>query len=325
MSRALPTCVLVALTLVAAGCGGTLESGRPATDGAPATVVQAGAAGPRVLQAANGPLSAPLAPEPLAVRLDDVADRVVVAFKKPPRAGLLFDLDTGRVLWRREPLRRLPIASVTKVMTALLVAQEVPEGTKVRITQQARDRPGSRIGLLPKKRRVGVSALLNGLLLVSGNDAAVALAQQVSGTVPRFVTLMNKTAAAMHLSCTTFSSPDGLDDRGRSCPQDLAALARAVLDTPRLAKIVRRREAVLPFPIKGGRLYLYGHNPLIRARYRGAIGVKTGFTDEAGRCFLGAAERDGRRLGVVLLHSPDPGKQARQLLDRGWRTRPGGA
>ena len=168
-----------------------------------------------------------------------------------------------------------------------------------------------------------MSALLNGLLLVSGNDAAIALAQRVSGTVPRFVALMNRTAVSMHLGCTSFASPDGLSDRGYSCPEDLAALARAVLDTPRLAAIVRRPTAVLPFPIKGGKLFLTGHNPLIRQGYEGAIGIKTGFTDGAGRCFLGAAQRGGRRLGVVLLHSPDPATQARKLLDRGWRTAPG--
>ena len=258
-------------------------------------------------------------PTPLAVELDDVGDPVVVRFKRPPRAGLLFDLDTGEVLWRKDPLRRLPIASVTKTMTAILVARRIPEGAKVKVTDEARARPGSRIGLLPKRKRVGVSALLNGLMLVSGNDAAVALAQRVSGTVPAFVALMNRTARDMNLSCTSFASPDGLDDSGFSCPQDLAALARAALDEPRVAAVVRRPRAVLPFPVKGGRLYLNSHNPLVRSGYRGALGVKTGYTRRAGRCFVGAAERDGRRLGVVLLHSPDPGKQARQLLDRGWR------
>ena len=292
--------------------------------GAPAAVVQADADGAEALQAANGPLSATEPPEPLAVKLDDVDDPVVARFKRPPRAGLLFDLDTGEVLWRKDPLRRLPIASVAKTMTAILVARRVPEGSKVKITNEARSRRGSRIGILPKKKRVGVSAMLNGLLIVSGNDAAIALAQRVSGTVPRFVKLMNRTAKDMHLDCTSFASPDGLNDLGYSCPQDLAALARAALDEPRVAAVIRRPRAVLPFPVKGGKLFLYSHNPLIRAGYRGAIGVKTGFTYDAGRCFLGAAERDGRRLGVVLLHSPDPGKQARQLLDRGWRVSGGG-
>ena len=308
---------LAVLALLLAGCGDITEAAPQAAVGAPTAIVQAG--GPMALQAANGPLAATAPPTPLAVELDDVGDPVVVRFKRPPRAGLLFDLDTGEVLWRKDPLRRLPIASVTKTMTAILVARRIPEGAKVKVTNEARARPGSRIGLLPKRKRVGVSALLNGLMLVSGNDAAVALAQRISGTVPAFVALMNRTAREMNLSCTSFASPDGLDDTGFSCPQDLAALARAALDEPRVAAVVRRPRAVLPFPVKGGRLYLNSHNPLVRSGYRGALGIKTGYTRRAGRCFVGAAERDGRRLGVVLLHSPDPGKQARQLLDRGWR------
>ena len=92
-----------------------------------------------------------------------------------------------------------------------------------------------------------------------------------------------------------------------------------MLREPRLARIVRRRQAVLPFPIKGGRLYLYNNNPLLLQGYRGTTGVKTGYTVAAGRCLVASARHGPIRLGVVLLHSPDPGKQARQLLDRGFK------
>jgi D-alanyl-D-alanine carboxypeptidase len=123
----------------------------------------------------------------------------------------------------------------------------------------------------------------------------------------------------MGLLCTRFSSPSGFADRGNhSCATDLAALARAVLRNPRLAPIVRRREAVLRFPIKGGKLYLYNNNPLLRMGYRGTTGVKTGYTDAAGHCLVASARRGSVRLGVVLLHSPDTGTQARRLLDRGF-------
>jgi D-alanyl-D-alanine carboxypeptidase len=138
--------------------------------------------------------------------------------------------------------------------------------------------------------------------------------------LPQFVDLMNARAAAMGLTCTRYSSPSGFVDRGNhSCAADLAVEARAVLDQPRLARIVRHRQAVLPFPIKGGRLFLYNHNPLLRMRYPGVLGIKTGFTDAAGRCIVAAAGRAGHRLGLVLLHSPDPATQARQLLDQGFR------
>jgi D-alanyl-D-alanine carboxypeptidase len=261
------------------------------------------------------------APSPLAVRLDDPGDAVRVAFERPPRAGLLFDLNTGRVLWRRNATRVLPIASLTKMMTALLVAERIPPRGRVRITPQTLRYTGSGVGLFRRGKRIRVGTMLHGLLLVSGNDAAVALAQRAAGgSVRRFVRLMNQRARAMGLTCTRFSSPSGIRDAGNhSCAGDVAALARAVLRVPRLARIVARRSAVLPFPVKGGKLYLYNTNPLLRARYRGTTGVKTGYTVAAGRCLVASVRRGGRRLGVVLLHSPDPGRQARRLLDRGFR------
>jgi len=261
------------------------------------------------------------APSPLAVRLDDPRDTLRVVFKHPPAAGLLFDLDTGRVLWRRHATRVLPIASLTKMMTALLVAERVPRNGRVRITPETLHYAGSGVGLLPRGKLIGVQTMLHGLLLVSGNDAAIALAQRAAGgSVRRFVRLMNQRARAMGLACTRFSTPSGIRDAGNhSCAGDLAALARAVLRTPRLARIVRRRSAVLPFPIKGGKIYLYNTNPLLRARYRGTTGVKTGYTVAAGRCLVATTQRGATRLGVVLLHSRDPGAQARRLLDRGFR------
>jgi serine-type D-Ala-D-Ala carboxypeptidase (penicillin-binding protein 5/6) len=265
--------------------------------------------------------SAGTSPSPLAVRLDDPHDIVRVELKHPPEAGLLFDLDTGRVLWRRNPSRVLPIASLTKMMTALLVAERVPRNGRVRITPETLRYTGSGVGLLPRGKLIGVQTMLHGLLLVSGNDAAIALAQRAAGgSVRRFVRLMNQRARAMGLTCTRFSTPSGIRDAGNhSCAGDLAALARAVLRTPRLARIVRRRSAILPFPIKGGKLYLFNTNPLLRARYRGTTGVKTGYTVAAGRCLVATVQRGTTRLGVVLLHSRDPGRQARRLLDRGFR------
>jgi D-alanyl-D-alanine carboxypeptidase len=261
------------------------------------------------------------APSPLAVRLDDPNDTVRVAFKHPPRAGLLFDLNTGRVLWRRNPTRVLPIASLTKMMTALLVAERIPRRGRVRITPETLRYTGSGVGLFKRGKLIRVETMLHGLLLVSGNDAAIALAQRAAGgSTRRFVRLMNQRARAMGLTCTRFSTPSGIRDAGNySCVGDLAALARAVLRTPRLARIVRRRSAVLPFPVKGGKIYLYNTNPLLRERYRGTTGVKTGYTVAAGRCLVATVRRGTRRLGVVLLHSPDPGRQARRLLDLGFR------
>jgi serine-type D-Ala-D-Ala carboxypeptidase (penicillin-binding protein 5/6) len=255
-----------------------------------------------------------------ATLAEPAAFRVHVRFRHPPRSALLFDVRTGRVLWARHPDVQVPIASLTKMMTALVVVAHEKPNAKVRITKRARKEPGSKVGVLPKRKKVRLETLLYGLLLPSGNDAAVALAQKVAGTVPRFVKMMNRRARALGLRCTRFSSPDGFEDRGNhSCAPDLALLAHAVLGEPRLAKIVRTRNAVLPFPIKGRKLYLYNNNPLLRMRYPGTDGVKTGYTDAAGRCLVATARRGRVRLGVVLLHSPDPPTQSQQLLNRGFK------
>jgi D-alanyl-D-alanine carboxypeptidase len=310
------------MALLALGAVGTGAYTLLGSDGGTTSAVRA-AASPAPLPTA-GPASlgsAGTAPSPLAVRLDDPHDTMAVPFKHPPRAGLLFDINTGRVLWRRNPTRVLPIASLTKMMTALLVAELVPREGRVRITPETLRYRGSGVGLLPRGKLIDVQTMLHGLLLVSGNDAAIALAQRAAGgSQRRFVGMMNQRAEAMGLACTRFSTPSGIRDAGNhSCAGDLAALARAVLRTPRLARIVRRRSAVLRFPIKGGKIYLYNTNPLLRAGYRGTTGVKTGYTVAAGRCLVVTAQRGSTRLGVVLLHSGDPGRQARRLLDLGFR------
>jgi D-alanyl-D-alanine carboxypeptidase (penicillin-binding protein 5/6) len=301
----------IAAAALVAGCGSSSPPPQ-APHGQPT-------APPEQIQVSNGPIVVGPGPSPLAVKLD-APDVIRVPFHRPPRAGLLFDLDTGRVLWRRNPTRILPIASLTKMMTALLVAADTTPEQKVRITREARRAPGSRVGLLPKHKPVRVESLLYGLLLPSGNDAAHALAQRVSGSARSFVVAMNARAQKMSLSCTHFTSVDGFIDAGNhSCTIDLAALARAVLDQPRLARIVGARSAVMRFPTKGGKLYLFNNNPLLRTGYAGTIGVKTGYTDAAGHCLVAAVRRRGHRLGVVLLHSPDTNTQARKLLDRGFR------
>ena len=247
-------------------------------------------------------------------------DLVSLRFRKAPRAGLLFDVRSGQVLWRRYPTRRLPIASLTKMMTALVVVEQKGPRDRVAITRQAVKAPGSAVGVLPKGKTVQLETLLNGLLLVSGNDAAIALAQHIGGSVKTFVLAMNQRAAQLGLSCTHFTTPNGLQDRGNySCPADLAALARADLAHRRIRRIARRDHAVLRFPIKGGHLFLYNNNPLIRAHYPGVTGLKTGYTEKSGRSIVTTVKHGRLELGVVLLHSEDPSAQARKLFERGFR------
>ena len=247
------------------------------------------------------------------------SEEVALRLKLPLRSGLLFDVRTGQVMWQKDPTEPLPIASLTKMMTALLVATRAHPSDRVLITSDALHYTGSGVGLLPKGKRVSLTTLLYGLLLPSGNDAAIALADHVAGTQARFVAVMNQRATQLGLRCTHFTTVSGIVDQGNySCAQDLALIAHLVLEQPLLARIVSSRSAILPFPIKGGKLYLYNNNPLLVLRYPGVDGVKTGFTDAAGQCLVAAARRGHTWLGVVLLHSGDTSTEAQQLLNAGF-------
>ena len=260
----------------------------------------------------------PTVPAGYGVTLAPPSERVPIHVRAL-RSGLLFDVHTGEVLWARNPNRLSPIASLTKMMTALIVTARERPNVRVLITRTAVDFSGSGVGLLPLHKHVRLEALLYGLMLPSGNDAAIALAEHVAGTEGHFIAMMNARARAMGLGCTHFATASGIVDTGNySCAADLAKLARAVLDVPRLARIVGSASAVLPFPIKGHKLYLYNNNPLYQLGYRGTDGVKTGYTTAAGVCLVATARRGRKWLGVVLLHSANEDAQAPELLNAGF-------
>ena len=239
--------------------------------------------------------------------------------RNPPRAGMLFDLDKGEALWSRRPREVVPIASLTKIMSALIVVDRTSPREKAKVTRTALRYSGSGVGVLPRGRRVPVEALLHGMMLVSGNDAAIALADHVAGSERAFVGLMNRRARQLGLRCKRFSSAYGLGRRARSCAADLAALPRLALEEPRIARVVRKREAAIPFPTAGGKLFLNSTNPLLRLRYKGTIGLKTGYTERAGHTYVGVVRRRGLTLGVVLLDSRDTGGQAKLIFDHAFR------
>jgi serine-type D-Ala-D-Ala carboxypeptidase (penicillin-binding protein 5/6) len=282
-------------------------------------------AGPRVATAKHS--IRPPAPVrgSYGIALAPPVQRVSIKLKLQLKSGLLFDVTTGQVLWERNPTQVVPIASLTKMMTALVVAAHGRPSAKVMITRDALNYSGSGVGLLPKGKRVPLIALLYGLLLPSGNDAAIALADHVAGTQANFVKLMNQRADDLGLSCTHYTTVSGIVDQGNhSCASDLALIAHAVLTQPLLARIVGSRSAVVPFPIKGGKLFLYNNNPLLVLRYPGTDGVKTGFTDAAGQCLVATARRGRRWLGVILLHSGNTYAQATSLLNAGFAKPPVG-
>lgn len=267
------------------------------------------------------PAAAPTSPtRPFGLLPASNSPPVRLAFDRQPKAGILFDVDTGRVLWRRNPERPLPIASLTKMMTALIVATNDPPGDSVLVTKRAVRFHGSGIGVLPKGKEVPLPPLFAGLLLVSGNDAAIALAQHDAGSVRAFVARMNRWAGRLGLRCSHFSTPSGIRDAGNhSCAYDLAQLARADLADPRVAHVIGERHARFRFPVRGGGHYLdlWNINPFISDRTPGVTGVKTGYTTAAGRCYVITRRIGGHELGVVLLHSPNPLHQVPALLKAG--------
>jgi serine-type D-Ala-D-Ala carboxypeptidase (penicillin-binding protein 5/6) len=249
---------------------------------------------------------------------------VDLQLRNPPRAGLLFDLDSGAVLWKRAAGRSLPIASLTKMMTALLIAQRHRFDERVLISRRAAATSGSKLGVLPVGKKVPLKPLFYALIMASANDAAVALAQHDARSVPRFVERMNRQAKLMGLRCTHFSTPNGLKNRrNHSCPLDLAALARADLAEPAVAKVAGTEEDSFPFPGKVGRLDLYNNHYFLSHGIAGVpgaevTGLKTGYTIAAGRCYVTTARLGKRELGVVLLDSPDPIGQVPRLMRAGF-------
>ena len=172
-----------------------------------------------------------------------------------------------------------------------------------------------------RARRCRSARSCKGLLLVSGNDAATALAEHDAGTVERFVRRMNETAERLGLDCSRFASPHGLIDRGNySCPRDLATLAR---DRPRRAADRARSPAPTTSACPSrSRADGSSSTTTTRSSARGdetITGLKTGYTDAAGRCYVTTAKRGGRELGVVLLDSPNPLEQVPKLLELGGR------
>lgn len=244
--------------------------------------------------------------------------------REPPQiraaSAILADLGTGRALYESDPDQRRPIASVTKIMTALVVLERTDPATVVTVSPDAAaGRTGaaiSQLGLVAGER-ITVEDLLYALLLQSANDAAIALAEHVSGTVEAFVAGMNRHASRLGLRNTRFASPNGLDNTGFSSARDLVTMTRAAFEHPLFETIVGTRFHEIASPSGPSRV-IQNRNVLLWL-YAGAIGGKTGFTTPAGFCLVAAAERDGVRLVAVVLGEPgEPFSDAAALLDHGF-------
>jgi serine-type D-Ala-D-Ala carboxypeptidase (penicillin-binding protein 5/6) len=223
------------------------------------------------------------------------------------RAALLVDGNTGETLFSDNPDRRLPMASLTKLMTALLTMENTKKDDVVRVAGPAPSVGESTINL-QKGERLPVGDLLQAALIQSANDAAYALATYVGGTVPKFVRMMNQRAHELGLDHTHYVVPDGLDTPGHySSAQDIYTLARVDMQHAFFRRVVKRTGG----EIAGGRT-LHTWNDLLKT-YPGTIGIKTGHTDLAGWSQIAAAERDGVTMYAVILGSPTRGRRNRDL------------
>jgi D-alanyl-D-alanine carboxypeptidase (penicillin-binding protein 5/6) len=237
------------------------------------------------------------------------------------RGALLADLDDGRVLFRKGSDVPRPIASLTKIMTALLVLERTELTDTVVVDQRAVYEAGdygatSTLGLRAGERRT-VEDLLYALLLGSANDAADALAIHVDGSVEAFVERMNRRAGTLGMIDTRFYSPSGLDDRGRSTPADLLRLIRVADARPVFRRIVATRFHTIPAP-SGPDRRIQNRNVLLWL-YPGADGAKTGSTAAADACLVATASRDGRRLVAIVLGAPQEAfSDAAALLNHGF-------
>lgn len=232
------------------------------------------------------------------------------------RAAVLTD-GAGRVLMAKNADMRLPMASTTKLMTALVAIESLPLQTVIRIPAAAVGIEGSSI-YLTEGEELTLEALLYALMLESANDAATAIAIAVAGSADSFAELMNERAAALGLKDTHFDNPHGLDsDTHYTTARELAAIAAAAFDNTELRRISGTYRKTIPMGDNDGARLLINHDRLLRS-YEGTIGGKTGFTKKSGRCLVTAAERDGLRLIAVTLSDPDDWQDHERMLDYGF-------
>jgi D-alanyl-D-alanine carboxypeptidase (penicillin-binding protein 5/6) len=249
---------------------------------------------------------------PAAPKLQHAGVRPITA-----PAAILVDASTGAILWTKRPHQRRPIASTTKIMTGVLALEHLPLTNVIRVnplvTRVALNREGLRA-----HERVAVWKLMEGLLLFSGNDDALQLAISTAGSRGAFLQLMNEKASELGLRDTHYTSPSGVVDRGNySSAYDLAALARYAMAIPRFRAFTRTHIAHVKWA-KPTYAKTYVNKNLLIGTYRGADGVKTGWTTIAGHCLVASARRGGTRLIAVVLHAPDPYGDARRLLNFGF-------
>ena len=238
----------------------------------------------------------------------------VCAVGTSARSAILLDADSGRVLYEHNADEPMLIASITKIMTAVVALEQGEIGETYTVT--AEDLAEGSSMYLAVGEELTLEELLYGLMLSSGNDAALAVAHCVCGSVGRFVSEMNRKAEALGMTRTSFANPNGLDDEGHySTARDMAALTAYALQNAAFVRIVSTKSITI------GARTLTNHNKLL-SWYDGCIGVKTGYTKAAGRTLVSAARRAGQTLVAVTLSDGNDWEDHASLLDYGFENYP---
>ena len=240
------------------------------------------------------------------------------------QSAVVLTADTGTVLFEKDGHTPRPVASTTKIMTALLALEAAQEqgDPLVDITQEMVAVEGSSMGLQAGDS-ISLTGLAAGMLLASGNDAANAAALYLDGSLESFAARMNQRAAELGMEDTHFVTPSGLDGEDAqglghlSTAYDMALLARAALEDQAFRQLCSSPSLAVEFAEPVKRVTYTNHNKLL-TQYQGCVGVKTGFTKEAGRCLVSAAERDGALLIAVTLNAPNDWEDHTALLDYGF-------
>ena len=240
------------------------------------------------------------------------------------QSAVVLTADTGTVLFEKDGHTPRPVASTTKIMTALLALEAAQErgDPLVDITQEMVAVEGSSMGLQAGDS-ISLTGLAAGMLLASGNDAANAAALYLDGSLESFAARMNQRAAALGMEDTHFVTPSGLDGEDAqglghlSTAYDMALLARVALEDQAFRQLCSSPSLAVEFAEPVKRVTYTNHNKLL-TQYQGCVGVKTGFTKEAGRCLVSAAERDGALLIAVTLNAPNDWQDHAALLDYGF-------
>ena len=233
----------------------------------------------------------------------------------PAQAAYLVEANSGRVLYAKNENARLPMASTTKIMTALIAVESGRLRETVTVPDEAAGTEGSSM-YLKTGETIPLIDLVYGLMLTSGNDAAVAIACFLDGSTEAFAAHMNARAEKLGLTDTHFVTPNGLHDPDHyTTAKDLALLGAAALKNPFFREIVstqyRRTEGSNPHTLKNKNRLLW--------EYEGGIGVKTGYTKAAGKCLVFAAERGGMKLVGAVLNCPTMWNTAKRMLDAGFQ------